>query len=220
MAVITISRQYGSGGDEIATQICKRLGYRFFDKRLMAEVGAEVGLSGSEIVDFSEDKHRVQSFLDRLFGQPRVVAQARVWQEDASGVRAATVTALDVNQSLLLVQSAVQAAYRQNNMVILGRGGQVILKDLPDVLHVRVVASPEVRIQRVQEQEQLSAEAARNLVTERDAAAADYLRRFYKVDWADALLYHLVINTDKWDIPTAVGIVVEAIRHLPERMPS
>ena len=72
MAVITISRQYGSGGDEIAAQVCERLGYHFFDKNLMAQVANDVGLSVQEVVDFPEDDHKVRGFLDRLFtGGPR-----------------------------------------------------------------------------------------------------------------------------------------------------
>lgn len=58
MAVITISRPYGSGGDEIAVRVCEMLGYRYFDKRWMAQVAPEVGLNEGEIVDFSEDQHR------------------------------------------------------------------------------------------------------------------------------------------------------------------
>jgi cytidylate kinase len=56
MAVITISRQYGSPGNEIAVRVCEILGYHYFDKRLMAQVASEVGLSEQEIVDFSEEE--------------------------------------------------------------------------------------------------------------------------------------------------------------------
>ena len=66
MAVITISRQAGSSGnEEIATRVAELLGYRYFDKRLMAKVAAEVGLSENEVVDFSEENYKVVSFLVR-----------------------------------------------------------------------------------------------------------------------------------------------------------
>ena len=86
MAVITISRQYGSGADDIAAQVCDKLGYRYFDKRLMAGIASEFGLPESGIVDFSEDKYKARGFLDRFRG-PRVVAQTRTWREDLSGRR-------------------------------------------------------------------------------------------------------------------------------------
>jgi hypothetical protein len=67
MAVITISREYGSRGNEVAQLICDRLGYRYFDKELMAQVGAQMGLAPNQIADLPEDKHHVRSLVERLF---------------------------------------------------------------------------------------------------------------------------------------------------------
>src|SRR5512133_1752995 len=141
MAVITISRQYGSGGTDVATRVCELLGYRYFDKDLMADVAHEAGLSPQEVVDFPEDEHQVGSFLDRLFGRtPKVTRQARVWKEDATGSRSVEVAELDTSQSIAMVRSIIQAAYRGGDVVSVGRGGQVVLKGLPGVLHVRIEA--------------------------------------------------------------------------------
>ena len=82
MAVITISRQYGSGGDEITTQVCELLGYRFFDKRMMAWQASQVGLTEDEIVDFWVDNYKVQGFLNHLLRGPRVVAHVATWKRD------------------------------------------------------------------------------------------------------------------------------------------
>ena len=68
MAVITISRQVGSGGTEIAAQVCTRLGYRYLDKWLLSKTAAEVGLSEHEVVDFSEDQYQARTFLEALLG--------------------------------------------------------------------------------------------------------------------------------------------------------
>ena len=87
MAVITISRQYGSEGDEIAANVCQVLGYRSFDKQLMAKVATEVGLTEGEVVDFTEDQHKVRGFLDRLWGAKPIVTQTR------SGVKIVTACA-------------------------------------------------------------------------------------------------------------------------------
>ena len=59
MAVVTISRQFGSGGDEIADRVCKLLGYHYFDKALMRRIATEASLSPTEIVDFSEDNYKI-----------------------------------------------------------------------------------------------------------------------------------------------------------------
>ena len=214
MAVITISRQYGSGGDEIAARVCDMLGYRYFDRRTMANMASEFGLSADSIVDFSEEMYEVRSFLDRLRG-PRVVAQTRAWREDASGHRVAEVQDLDEDVAIRLVQGTIRAVYENDNLVILGRGGQAILKDMPGVLHVRIEAQQGDRAQRIQDQEEVSPQVAQRTITERDRAAAAYLKRFYGVDWSDPTLYHLVINTGKWDIEAAAHLVVNALSYLP-----
>jgi CMP/dCMP kinase len=207
MAVITISRQYGSEGDEIAANVCQILGYQSFDKNLMLKVAAEVGLTEGEVVDFTEDQHRVRSFLDRLLGSPSpVVTQSHSWSE---------VKVIDAADSIPLVQSIIRAAYKHDNIVIVGRGGQAVLHNDPGVLHVRIEAPLETRISRVQLREGLTThELAHNVVIQHDRAAADYLKRFYNVDWADALLYHLILNAGRWSIESASYLIVNAVNQL------
>jgi cytidylate kinase len=220
MAVITISRQYGSGGDEVARQVCNMLQYRFFDKVLMRQVASEVGLSTSEIVDFSEDNYKIQSFLDRLFNFSRMAAQVEVWQRDPSGALIEEVEELDTVKSLTMVESTIQAAYKHGDVVIVGRGGQVILKDKPDVLHVRIEAPLADRYQRIHEQTTFSLAGAKDFAIKRDRAAADYLKRFYEVNWANSELYDLVINTGKVGIEGAAQLIVNAINYMKTAPPT
>jgi len=206
MAVITISRQYGSEGDEIAAHVCQILGYQAFNKQLMMKVAAEVGLTEGEVVDFTEDQHRVRSFLDRLLGAPPLImTQSHTWSE---------VKLIDEADSIPLVQSIIRAAYKHDKVVIVGRGGQAVLRSDPGVLHVRIEAPLDTRIHRVQLREGLTYDLAREVVAQRDRAAADYLKRFYNVDWSDSLLYHLNINTGRWSIEGASYLIVNAINQL------
>ncbi len=214
MAVITISRQYGSEGDEIAARVCEQLGYTAFDKRLMTQVATEVGLTDSETVDFSEDVHKMRGFVDRLWHGRTVVGEARVWKEKPGGVRVQAVVGLDETASIALVQAVVRAAYHRGNVVIVGRGGQAILRDEVDVLHVRIEAPPDLRARRIELQEGLSYDLAREVVARRDAAAADYVKRFFGADWSDPLLYHLVINTGRWNIESAAQLIVAGVNCL------
>ena len=160
MTVITISRQYESGGDEIARLICDRLGYRYLDKNLMASLGAQAG-------------------------------------------------------SVALVQNFIRGTHGQGGAVILGRGGQVALRDMPDVLHIRVVAPLEIRIRRVQEREGLTADKAREQVSVSDQASAGYVKHYYNADPADPSLYDLVINTSKITPVVAADLVIQAMACLP-----
>jgi cytidylate kinase len=223
MAVITFSRQYGSGGDEIAERVREMLGYRLFDKRLMAQVASEIGLSEAEIVDFSEQDYKARGFLERLFTRRsgRVVAEATTWKVDTTGARAAEVAQLDEERCIGMVKATVVAAYKQGNVVIVGRGGQAILQDKRDVLHVRIEAPLEKRIQHVHYHEmaglapEFQRKRAEEVVAERDRAAEDYLKRFYDIDWSDSSLYHVIINTSKCSTEAAAHLVVSAVSHLP-----
>jgi len=224
MTVITLSRQYGSGGDEIAGQVCQRIGYRQFDKLQIAQAAVEAGLSEQEAIDYSEETYKVATFLDRLFRRPVPLARARVRKEEAGGTRVVEKPILSETAALALVQKAVQAAYETGNMVIVGRGGQVILKDCPNALHIRIEAPWEERIYRIKAQIRQGKQtydatvndrrAAQDLITEKDTASADYIRQFYGVDWADPSLYHAILNTGKLSIEQAAQVIVGMVHSL------
>ena len=217
MTTITISREYGSGGDEIATRMCELLGYQYYDKALMAQVVKETGLSETEIVDYSEDNYKVRGFLDRLLsmGSPREIGRAASWAEDPSGTRTREVAILSEAHGIALVQSAIRAVYKKGNVVIVGRGGQAILKGLPGVLHVRVQAPLEVRFQHISSGGKIHQMGLRREIVEHDQATADYLKRFYDIDWADPRLYDVVINASRVPVEAAAQMLVEAVKHLP-----
>jgi cytidylate kinase len=216
MAVITISRQYGSGGDEIAAKVCEMLGYRYFNKQLMVQVATEVGLSPTEIVDFSEDDYQVGSFLERLFGWRRSshFAQVGTWTENTSGTRVKEMIELDETQMISFVQSTIQAAYRHGNVVIVGRGGQAVLRNMAGVLHVQLQAPMELQSQRIHELENVSLAEARERAIKHDQAAANYLKHFYNINWLDPHLYDLVINTYKLNTNAAAQLIATAANHL------
>ncbi|MBW7893427.1 MAG: cytidylate kinase family protein, partial [Chitinophagaceae bacterium] len=86
MGVITISRQWGSGAEEIAVKVCELLNYRYLDKYLITQVATEQGLTENELVDFTTEHYRERNFLERLLRPgPYVVAELPVWTQDESG---------------------------------------------------------------------------------------------------------------------------------------
>ncbi len=218
MATITISRQYGSGGQEIAARLCEMLGYKYFDKRLMAQVAADVAVSDQEIVDFSEDDYKIRGFSERLFGSqwkvPHPTNQMAGLKAHVAEARVTEVKKLDEEYNITLVQSTIYAAHQHGNVVIVGRGGQVLLKDEPDVLHVRIEAPLYFRAWRLQSKNNITIAEGLHLADSRDRAAEAYLRRFHQIDWADPMLYHLIINTGKWKTEEATQIIANAVKLL------
>jgi cytidylate kinase len=95
-----------------------------------------------------------------------------------------------------------------------GRGGQAILRDQPGTLHVRVIAPMETRMQVLRNQGVRGVSELKLTLEHQDRASADYLKRFYSVDWNDAALYDVVINTHRVQIETAAQIIVAAIQQM------
>ena len=123
MAVITISKQQGSLGDKIAVSVARKLNYDCIDKQLIVEALVDDGLQKPEIEKFDEKK---LSFL-----------QSFSYHGD---------------KFLHLLKAMIYDFTGKENAVIIGRGAQVLLKDLPGALHVRIIAPGEIRMRRLVEQ--------------------------------------------------------------------
>jgi cytidylate kinase len=225
MTVITISRQTGSGGEEIAALARKQLGYQYFDKAMLAKAASEETQSEVDFLKFSEEDFvKGSGLMNRLLaalGQnaDKTVAQLRTWSETADGQRSFTVVQLDESRAIQLVQNAIRYVADQGNVVIMGRGAQVILKDHRGALHVRIEAPWEDRVQRIKQRYDLRGEGARtdaqNLIARHDEASADYVRRFYDVNIKDGQLYHLVVNTGKLSVEATAQVIMAAAKLMP-----
>jgi cytidylate kinase len=217
MAVVTISRKVGTGGTEIAKRVCDRLGYSFFDKVLMAQVAAEVGLAAYEVVDYSEETYKVKSFFERLFGRRTPVVPPREpAKPSAPGGEVLTVEQLNEARYVAFVRSTITAAYNRGNVVIVGRGGQAILQNMPGTFHVRIDAPEGARIRRLEERENWNFSKAYQYIVDRDQAATQFLSEFFSIKPDDPMLYHLIINTSRVELNTAADLIVTAVQQMPE----
>jgi CMP/dCMP kinase len=215
MTVITISRQYGSGGRKIATRVAELLNYQYFDRRFLAQIAPSVGMSDNEIVDYSEESYNSQSFMQQLrnwVGQPDIVAEISTHERDMEGRDVQVRRRLDEVQAMDLVRVAVWAAYEKGNIVVVGRGAQVILRGMEDAFHVRVVAPMKTRIERMETYEQLLYTQAWDIALERDKANVEYMQRFFNEHPDNPLLYDMVINMGKFNVEDAALLIVEAVK--------
>ena len=211
MPVITISRQFGSYGDAVAELLSDRLGCRILDKSLLRRIGAQLGVKVDRQVESSEDQYRPWSLAERLLssGSPPTRNPA-IWAQYAS------VTTRE-QAAAEIVARLIHAAYEMGDVIVVGRGGQIVLRDKPDVLHVRLTAPLAIRIRRHQVRAGLTAEAAREEVIESDRGSADFIKRYYDAD-IDALdAYDLIINTARLPLAGVADLIVEALAALPSR---
>lgn len=194
---LTLSRQCGAGGHEVAEQLAQCLqshtgkGHRpwtVFDKNLVAKV--------------LED-HHLSAQLDRFMAEDAGSAIEDTIQE-ALGLHPPTDEL--VHQT---AETILQLAHL-GNAIIIGRGASVIASGVPHVFHVRLVGSLDRRIERISDLLKLSRKAATSHVVKEDRARARYLKRHYGANVDDPLLYHLVVNTDRLDGLAAAEIIGEA----------
>lgn len=212
MAVITISRQFGSGGRLVAARVCQLLDYRYFDKEMIAQVAAEIGLSEHEVVDFSEEHYKGRNFMELLLRPgPYAVAEIPARIKDAGGIETTYLKKLDQAEFTNLIRGTILGAYERGNVVIVGRGGQAILAGLPGVLHVRLEAPLDTRLSQIEQQFGCTTGEAELWLADRDRAVAKYLADIFKIRPDDPQWYHLMINLGQWSLETAAQIIVHAV---------
>lgn len=219
MPVITMSRQVGSGSLELAQRLCSELNLVAFDKHMMLQVASEVGLPPEQIIDYSEAEYERRGFLDELFRRSRSVAEFSLWVGSPGSGYERRPWIFDERDAIGMVRATIQAAYKRGNVLIIGRGGQVILEGKPDVLHLRIVAPLEDRLARLEAQQNMTPAQARRYLEEIDESTAGYLRAYHGVSPDDPMLYHLILNTGKLGIEGACALVKKALLWLPAGAP-
>ena len=134
MSVITISRQLGCDGDEVARLLCQRLGYTRFDKKSMTELGHELGMDAGLIDQATAPRSGPRGLLERWFGNIETpMGDPGSWTFQA---RQDAREAISVEH----LRRLIVGGYEKGNTVIVGRGGMAALAGMPNVIHVRIVA--------------------------------------------------------------------------------
>jgi len=220
MPVITISKEHGAGGKHLAEAIARMLGYDLIDKALIVKVAHQAKVSSSRVERFDQEEYSpLAKYLDSLFlANPTLYAPGAFdMPVSAAGMMAGLGEKYDFfnsEQYLKLTQTAITSLYDKGNVVLIGRGGQVLLAGKPCCLHLRFTAPLDVRVQRMTAKLNVTAKEAQEIIHKRDKSRAAYIRDYYGRDWNDASLYHLVVNTALWDEKQAVALVQAAVKQL------
>jgi len=213
MRAVTLSREYGSGGGEIAARLAARLGWQLIDHEIVARVAHELGISETEATE--RDEYAV-GLVARLLSNMQLYEPAVLVAVPPSMV--SNILGNDVQLYAEALQRVVLAAVETGQVVIVGRGGQALLRDRFDVLHVRVVAPLDFRIAYVMQREGVEQAEARSRIQLKDRDRIRYLQSVHHCHPADAHLYDLVLNTRVLDLNSTVELICLALEYKARRL--
>ena len=223
MTVITLSRQLGSRGREVADEVARALNVRLIDAETINRAAQQAGVPQRALAELEhEGGHSLASqVLKALQTMPGLSPGGEVSSAQAEapsltlpfvGLFSPTVSPLSSSLEgyVRVVGLVVQGLAKEGNVLVVGRGSQVLLKKHPGALHVQIVAPIPDRVKTVMVRYKLDKKVAESRVRASDRGRADYLRRYHGVDWLDPTLYHLVINTGRIPVAAAVDLIVQA----------
>jgi cytidylate kinase len=192
MAIVTVSHEMGSGGAEIGAALAERLRYRFVDQDMISQAARQYGVGEEKLTQLDETKPSLFERFD-----------------------------VETRQYITVLQSALLDVAEQDNVVLMGRGGQVLLRGITHVLRVRVIAPFDIRVKRVMRKlagqmgESVDVRSTAELVRRNDHEKFGRMRYLYDVDWADPALYDVGINTEKLSTEAGVDLII-GLLHRPE----
>ena len=199
-AVVTIAALYGSGGSRIGPRVAERLGVQFLDRAIPSSVASRAGLPEQALAEVDE---RPQSRRQRLL---TLLARASP-PSSASG----QVERVDLEERRLRAEfEAFIAAASRSGGVVLGRGGAIVLAEMPGALHVYLGGDRNTRIERVMEWQAVDRETAAHTVKTNDRARRDYVRSAYGVDGDNPQLYHLMVDAIAFGVDVCANLIVAA----------
>ena len=182
--IITIEREYGCGGGDIAQLVANRLGWKLWDQRLTEEI-ARLANCPKAVVEAREEKN--DPLYYRLF-------KSFLRGSYEGSINAPKLNLVDSETILKTTRRVVDHAAEHGNCVIVGRGSQQFLKNRPDALRVFLYAPREDKVRRLLARGK-SEKEAEELVDSVDREPADFIQKYFNAEWPDRPVYHSMLNT-------------------------
>jgi cytidylate kinase len=205
--LITVSRQFGAGGSEVARLVAAALGWRVVDNELVEQVAARAGLPPEQV---AERQERCLTFVERL-ARTLAAATPEVFPPPDS---AGAVVDLPEAELVRITETVVREVAAQGRVVLVGRAAPAVLARQTDALHVKLVAPRAFRIQVAAARLGYTPAQAATAVDDTDKMRARYTREYYRRDWDDPVNFHMVLNTGLLGFDGARDVVVERARVL------
>ena len=195
--VITVGRQYGSGGREIGTMLAEKLGFAYYDDLLLKEAAKESGLCEELFRSFDE---RPKSFLYSVAMDPYSFSMNHVTPKGSIE-----------QQIYLATYDTIKKLAEKGSCVLIGRCADYALKDRDDVINLFITAPLENRIARVARRNGISEDEARERIKKTDKSRASYYNYYSSKDWGDAKSYDLCIDSSLLGIEGTVELLEKLI---------
>lgn len=226
MPVITMSGTIASGAREVGRRVANLLGIDFVDQQLMVQAAQRCGVPVGVVAERDERaatfRKRVSGVINTLLersagsgADPLTGAtglEAVLSQTYADMAREANEKTISDGTYVDTMTALVRELAASGQIVILGRGSQMMLHDMPHALHVLTIAPADQRYRRLAEREEIPLEEAKKRGAESDQARAAFYRKFWKADVEDPRLYDLTIDTSRLSFDMAAEIVATAAR--------
>jgi cytidylate kinase len=205
MPIVTISRQYGSGGSEVAERVARALGWSLFDNAFVDEVAARLGMTPAEVEAREE---RVPSLAERVavamsLGVPEVMPMIGDLAVQPTEERIVEVTRLVMEEAL-----------QGGPVVLVGRGAQAMLAARADAIHVYCYAPAAALIAYAIDELGVPPDQAAQQVAEVNHQREQYVKRHWHRDWRDLTNYDICVNTARLGLDGAADLVIHAARKL------
>ena len=195
--VITIGRQFGSGGRYVGRMLAEKLGIPFYDKELLSEAAKQSGICEEIFEDHDEKPTR--SLLFNLVTGMQVHGDAGSYYMD-----------MPLNHKIFLAQfDAIRSIADKGPCVIVGRCADFILKDQPDCLHIFVHSDMQHRAARVRERYGETSKPMEKRLQEKDSKRKVYYKHYTNRNWGEAENYDICLNSGKLGVDKCVEIVCD-----------
>lgn len=182
--IVTLEREFGSGGGAIACELAQRLGWKLWDQQLTCEIAKRAQVSESAVALCDE---RVDGRLYRL--------SKAFWRGSYErSMHLANSLAFDTDRMMAMMEEIMKTIASEGNAVIVGRGGPFFLRDREDTFRVFTYASRDEKIHRLLALGKSRADAE-DLVENVDKERVAYIKHYFNADWPTRALYHLMVNT-------------------------
>lgn len=200
--IITVEREYGSGGAMIAERLAKQLGWKLWDQELTSEIARTAKVTREAACRCDE---RVDPLLSRLF---RVYARGS-YERTLPGTE---TTHFNADAMVKMLHKVIEEAASKGNCVIVGRGAPYILRNRPDAFHVFIYAPADEKLRRLKSIGQ-SEKEAKQLIEEVDRERASFIEHYFHKAWPHRPLYNLMINS-KFGDEHVVETIIQNISSL------